>query len=61
MASRTGVRSHRISFDFYITSGVQLLVIANVAVYILEAFVHYFGGVGAYNWLSNGSAWSPPA
>src|ERR1700745_47891 len=51
MASRTGVRTHRVSFDFYITPGVQLLIIANVAVYILEAFIHYFGGVGAYNWL----------
>src|ERR1700746_3246820 len=51
MASRTGVRTHRVSFDFYITPGVQLLIIANVAVYILEAFIQYFGGVGAYNWL----------
>ena len=51
MASRTGVRTHRVSFDFYITPGVQLLIIANVAVYILEAFIHYFGGVGGYNWL----------
>src|SRR5260370_4919432 len=51
MALRTAVRTHRISFDFYITPGVQLLIIANVAVYILEAFVNYFGGVGAYNWL----------
>ena len=44
MASRAGVRTHRISFDFYITPGVQLLIIANVAVYILEAFIQYFGG-----------------
>src|ERR1700722_15421828 len=51
MASRTAVRTHRISFDFYITPGVQLLIIANVAVYILEAFIHYFGGVNGYNWL----------
>ena len=51
MASRTGVRTHRVSFDFYITPGVQLLIIANVAVYLLEAFIHYFGGVGGYNWL----------
>ena len=49
MASRTGVRTHRVSFDFYITPGVQLLIIANVAVYILEAFIQYFGGVAAYN------------
>src|SRR6266852_9893917 len=51
MASRTAVRTHRISFDFYITPGVQLLIIGNVAVYILEAFIHYFGGVNGYNWL----------
>src|SRR5712671_2455561 len=51
MASRNSVRTHRISFDFYITPGVQLLIIANVAVYILEAFIHYFGGVNGYNWL----------
>jgi membrane associated rhomboid family serine protease len=51
MASRTAVRTRRISFDFYITPGVQLLIIANVAVYILEAFIHYFGGVNGYNWL----------
>src|ERR1700745_2975674 len=51
MASRTGVRTHRVSFDFYITPGVQLLIIANVAVYILEAFIKYFGGPGGYTWL----------
>src|SRR6266852_4623717 len=51
MASRTAVRTHRISFDFYITPGVQLLILGNVAVYILEAFIHYFGGVNGYNWL----------
>jgi membrane associated rhomboid family serine protease len=49
MASR--VRNYRFSFDFYITPGVQLLVIANFAAYVLEAFVNYFGGVSGYNWL----------
>jgi membrane associated rhomboid family serine protease len=51
MASRSTVRTHRISFDFYITPGVQLLIIANVAVYILEAFIKYFGGDSGYTWL----------
>src|ERR1041385_5468611 len=51
MASRSGVRTHRISFDFYITPGVQLLIVANVAVFILEAFVRYFGGISGYNTL----------
>lgn len=50
MASRSGVRTHRISFDFYITPGVQLLIIANFAVFILEAFIHYFGGDSDYRW-----------
>jgi membrane associated rhomboid family serine protease len=51
MASRSTIRTHRISFDFYITPGVQLLIIANVAVFILEAFIKYFGGAGGYTWL----------
>ncbi len=51
MASRTPIRNYRLSFNFYITPGVQLLVIANFAVYILEAFINYFGGVNGYNWL----------
>src|SRR5437899_11594165 len=51
MASRSTIRTHRISFDFYITPGVQLLLIANFAVFIIEAFVRYFGGLGAYTWL----------
>jgi membrane associated rhomboid family serine protease len=51
MASRAGVRSYRVSFDFYITSGVKILLIANVAVFILEAFVVHFNGAAGYNWL----------
>ncbi len=51
MASRSTIRTHRISFDFYITPGVQLLLIANFGVFIIEAFVRYFGGLAAYTWL----------
>ncbi|HUI74122.1 MAG TPA: rhomboid family intramembrane serine protease [Candidatus Acidoferrum sp.] len=51
MASRPNVRSYRVSFDFYITPGVKLLLIANFAVFILEAFLYHFGGINAYAWL----------
>lgn len=45
------IRNYRFSFNFYITPGVQLLIIANFAVYIVEAFVHYFAGVSGYIWM----------
>jgi len=51
MASRSTVRSYRVSFDFYITPAVKWLVIANGAVFLLEAFVSYFGREHAYTWL----------
>src|SRR6478672_7230691 len=50
MASRSGVRNYRFSFNFYITPGIQWLVIANVAVYLLENFLHVFWGTSAYGW-----------
>lgn len=49
MASRSGVRSYRVSFDFYVTSGVKYLLIANFAVFILEAFIYHFNGPGGYD------------
>src|SRR5262252_7420281 len=48
MASRSTVSSYRVSFDFYVTSGVKILLIANFAVFILEAFVYYLGGKTGY-------------
>ncbi len=51
MASRRGITSHRISFDFYVTTGVKFLLIANFAMFILQAFVYRYGGVNGYNWL----------
>lgn len=51
MGSRPGIKSYRISFDFYITSGVKILLIANFAVYILQALIYHFGGGSAYDWL----------
>lgn len=49
MASRAGVKSYRVSFDFYITPAVKYLLIANFAVFFLEAFVVHFDGRDAYN------------
>src|SRR5215475_927079 len=48
MASRSGVSRYKISFDFYVTSGVKYLLIANFAVFIVEAFVVHFGGAPGY-------------
>jgi Uncharacterized membrane protein (homolog of Drosophila rhomboid) len=45
MSPRSNIRSYRFSFDFYITPGVQLLVIANFAVYFLQLFIHYRGAI----------------
>jgi membrane associated rhomboid family serine protease len=50
MSSRAGVKNYRVSFDFYITSGVKYLLIANFAVYIFQAFLIHFYGNGAYNY-----------
>jgi membrane associated rhomboid family serine protease len=51
MASRPNVRSYRFSFDFYVTSGVKILLLANFAVFIFEAFLYYFGGRSSYETL----------
>lgn len=51
MASRPGIKSYRISFDFYITPGVKYLLIANFSVFILEALVYSFSGRSAYEFI----------
>jgi membrane associated rhomboid family serine protease len=43
-----GIKSYRISFDFYITPGIKLLLIANFAVFIFEALLYRFSGLSAY-------------
>jgi rhomboid family protein len=48
MGTRPGVKSYRISFDFYITSGVKVLLIANFAVFLLEALLYRYSGPSAY-------------
>jgi membrane associated rhomboid family serine protease len=44
MASRPGIRNYRISFNFYMTRGVQVLLIANVAVFVFELVLRVFYG-----------------
>jgi membrane associated rhomboid family serine protease len=51
MASRSGVKTYRVSFDFYVTPGVKILLIANFAVFLVEAFVYHFDGAGGYDQL----------
>jgi rhomboid family protein len=53
MYSRSGIKSYRISFDFYVTPAVKLLLITNFAVYILEALLYRFSGLSSYAWLLN--------
>ena len=48
MYSRSGVKSYRVSFDFYVTPAVKLLLIANFAVYIFEVLLLHFSGPPAY-------------
>jgi membrane associated rhomboid family serine protease len=49
MGTLPGIKSYRVSFDFYITPGVKLLLIANFAVYIFEALLYSFSGRTAYD------------
>ena len=42
MGSRSGVRSYRVSFNFYITPGVQWLVVATFAVFFFQLLIHTF-------------------
>src|SRR5215468_10441923 len=53
MASKAGVKSYRVSFDFYVTPGVKLLLIANFSVFILEAIVYSYVGAAhsGYGWI----------
>jgi membrane associated rhomboid family serine protease len=48
MASRSTIRNYRLSFNFYITPAVQWLIVANVAVFILEVLLKVFSGIDAY-------------
>ena len=48
MYSRSGIKSYRVSFDFYVTPAIKFLLIANFAVFIFEALLYRFSGPPAY-------------
>jgi rhomboid family protein len=48
MGSRPSFRTYRVSFDFYVTPGVKLLLLANFGVFVFEALLYYYGGKSAY-------------
>ena len=50
MASRSGIKNYRFSFNLFITPGVQWLLIANAAVFIFEVLLQTFSGLSAYTW-----------
>jgi membrane associated rhomboid family serine protease len=49
MAPRSGVRNYRLSFNFYITSGVQALLLANFAVFIFQLILYHYWGSETYS------------
>jgi len=53
MASRSTIRNYRFSFNFYITPAVQWLILANVAVFMLEVLLRVFQGPGAYSYFTH--------
>src|SRR5579863_7033417 len=44
MASRSGIKNYQFSFNFYITPGVQWLIVATFAVFFLQVLVYAFAG-----------------
>src|SRR5260370_16593693 len=48
MGSRPGIKSYRVSFNFYITPGVQWLVVATFAVFFLQVLIRVFAGALAH-------------
>ena len=48
MGSRSGIKSYRVSFNFYITPGVQWLVVATFAVFFLQVLIRVFAGALAH-------------
>jgi len=48
MGSRPSVKNYRVSFNFYITPGVQWLIVATFAVFFLQVLIRVFWGVYAH-------------
>jgi len=50
MASRSGIRNYRFSFNFFVTPVIQWLLVANIGIFFFEIILKTFWGVSAYNW-----------
>jgi membrane associated rhomboid family serine protease len=48
MGSRSGIKNYRVSFNFYITPGVQWLVVVTFAVFFLQVLIRVFAGPFAH-------------
>jgi membrane associated rhomboid family serine protease len=48
MRSYPRYRNYRVSFNFFVTPGIQALLIANAAVFLLQVLVYTFGSQAAY-------------
>jgi membrane associated rhomboid family serine protease len=51
MGSRSGVKSYNVNFNFYITPGVQALLLANFGVWFFQILLRYFAGHHAHDQL----------
>ncbi len=51
MRSRSGIKNYQVTLNFFMTPGVQVLLIANFAVLIFEAILEHFWGPSAYQTL----------
>jgi membrane associated rhomboid family serine protease len=61
MGSRSGIKSYRVSFEFFVTPAVKLLLIANFAVFFLEELLYEFSGAHSYDELLRWFALIPAA
>jgi membrane associated rhomboid family serine protease len=44
MESRSGIKNYRVSFNFFVTPGVQWLIITTFAVFFLQVLIYVFAG-----------------
>jgi membrane associated rhomboid family serine protease len=50
MASRSGIRNYKFSFNLFITPAIQWLLISNIGIFFFEIILKSFWGISAYNW-----------
>jgi membrane associated rhomboid family serine protease len=48
MGSGSGIRNYKVSFNFFVTPGVQALLIANFGVYVFQVLLNHYSGALAH-------------